>query len=332
MMKNILLIILTTLVSCEISIKEFDIEEPNPKLAAYSFAFPDSVPKIYISKNYRITQEMTFEPVENVHIELYHHDNLLGTLEQENDFYTNPSILLETNKTYRYSFTKDGFPSAEATFYIPDKPLVNKIDSQLVMDHRLTGRHSFYENCFLRFTINFNDNPKTKDYYSIQVIDKYVDYDNTCYIEERVDMQSQTTFIDIIEDDGIYATKANNKVSYGKRFFFSDQLINGKKENNLVVQIPINPIGTGMRGLFDLTICFSKIDQHFFEHVKSKGKQYGTQIYNDIDVGIPLAEPVSTYSNVSNGLGIVAGTNDYINTFYQINKFDLMRWAEKHRK
>jgi hypothetical protein len=333
--KILLLIILTILVSCELNIKDFDIKEPKPKLVAYSYAFPDSVPKIYISRNYRVTQEMTFEPVENAHIELYHQDDLLGTLEQENDFYTNPSILLETNKTYRYSFTKDGFPSAEATFYIPDKPLVNKIDSQLVMSSKLDCITCF-PNGYIRLMINFNDNPKATDYYSVQVLHKYYDADDVLFIK-RLEMESQTPFIEIVEENGIYSTKGKYKASFGQRFFFSDQSINGRKENILVMQIALynfpriitfsendeDPIP-------ELKVYFGKIDQHLFEHVKSKGKYSGTEINDFIDMGIPLAEPASIYTNVSNGLGIVAGTNNYVKTF-QLDWSYIDEWLINNR-
>lgn len=42
-----------------------------------------------------------------------------------------------------------------------------------------------------------------------------------------------------------------------------------------------------------------------------------------------MTESVSIYTNVSNGIGIVAGTNNYVKTF-QINSIDLNDWQKNH--
>lgn len=322
MMKNILLIILTALVSCESNIKDFDIKEPKPKLVAYSYAFPDSIPKIYLSRNYRVTQEITFEPVENAHIELYHQDDLLGNLEQQNDYYSNPSILLEANKTYRFSLKKDGFPSAEASFFIPEKPLINKIDSQLIVS-QIFDCISCPQSGYLKLTINFDDDSETKDYYSLQMLHNIPDYGNNGNL--RKEMESQSPFIEITENKGVYATQAKNKASFGQRFFFSDNYINGRSENLLIVRIALSQFPyNNSKPHSVLRVCFSKIDQHFFEHVKTKGKFYDSK--NGIN---PMTEAVSIYTNVSNGLGIVSGANTYVKT-YQINSMDINDWENNH--
>jgi hypothetical protein len=315
-MKNYFLFsIFSILASCESTVKNFNIKEPTPKLVAYSFAFPDSTPKIFISRNTKITKDLNYDPVENVHIKLYHGNELLSTLAKENDYYTNPSIQLQPNISYRYSIESEGFPSAEAAFYIPEKPLVNKIDSQLVKTRAL-GCHNCPEFLYLKLTVNFNDNSATKDYYSLQVVNKRPDYENDetngKLVLHRLRMESETPFIEISKKNGgIYSLIADDNVHSGERFFFSDQYFNGKNEITLDVYILRSNIPcSNVKPLSEFIIHFSKIDQHFFEHVRSKGKFYDRENGNN-----PLAEAVSIYTNVSNGLGIVTGTNSYIKTF-----------------
>jgi len=56
------------------------------------------------------------------------------------------------------------------------------------------------------------------------------------------------------------------------------------------------------------TVCFSKIDENLFNYAKSKGKNY------DAD-GNPFVEPVSIYTNISQGLGLTTGASRTTKSF-----------------
>jgi hypothetical protein len=312
-MKRILPIyMLLVMTACESTLQNFDIHTPEPKLAAYSFAFADSTPRLFLSRNMNLSEDNELHVQKNAIVDLYEGNDLFGvlTLDTATDYYINANLHFRKDQYYRYVIKEDGYDDVEADFFIPDKPVVYSIDTQIVWS-KPTDCYECSINAQLRIEIVFQDNTQTKDYYTAEVLNQYGYYANDPtdprindlieYSMGRVYSSTNAPFIETIQSGNSYHNSSEPEANYGDRYFFSDEYLEEGK-NTLVFNIDVydlnNYINDTLPGHF--TVCFSKIDENLFNYAKSRGKNYNADEN-------PFVEPVSIYTNVSQGLGLVSG-------------------------
>ncbi len=303
---------------CESIIQDFPINDPSPKLAVYSFAGTDSSLKVYVSRNMNLNENFGLNPQTNALVELYKGTELLSSPKVDDfNFFTDTSFKFEQNSEYTLKVSNEGYPSTETNFYIPKKPIVYSIDTAIVW--------SSTPDCpecaivpGLKITIRFENPPETIDYFSIDVTRNSYVYDyyspnmvdpDTIIYNYRLGIKSNAPYIKTVQSWDGYNNASQFTENDGERFFFSDELLE-EGENTLIIEVETYSLANRFseEDPQPLTVNFTKIDENLMEYANSKGK---ARLAEDS----PFVEPVTIFSNVENGLGLVTGYSIYNKTF-----------------
>jgi hypothetical protein len=312
-MKNYIIVLIFFILSaCESAFTKIDIRDPDPKLLVYSFATSDSTPKLYLSDNKSVNYDNWYiPPIENGLVRLYKQNELLCTLEQDGQYYTNGSVRFEPDQNYRYTVQMDGYNTIEASIHIPEKPEVTSLDTSVFWDQSSA-------NYKIKVNIDFIDNPENKDYYSVEVLHavkvKLVDeFDKEKIIaselhKERLHITSLAPYIELVraKSDYFYSDIQNNRS--GDKFYFSDTYLQNGQKNTLIFNINTELFTEGWFDIEHFIVRFSAVDKHIYEYALSKSR-------NRKASKNPFVEPVTIYSNVTDGIGLVSASNYYAKSF-----------------
>ncbi|MBN1119158.1 MAG: DUF4249 family protein [Bacteroidales bacterium] len=311
-------------ISCESTLQNFDIKNPEPKLVLNTFLGADSIPVLHVSRNLKISKTLKKDSLVNAEVLLYNGTEIIGNLNYKSEgWFENSEIKLNQGQHYTFVVKYSDYPEARADYYIPNIPVVSSIDTQLlkITDPDCIGCGMEY---VLQITIDFENNNNEDEYFSVEVTsvapDAGVMYfpgeggitdtenDDTIMFTRWAEMETQAPFIEAVLDWGDRYSNVSQQDggSNGTKFYFSDELLNAGA-NRLILKINIYSLTSyyyDVAELKEFSVHFKKIDKHLLEYAKSKGR-------NGKAEDNPFVEPVSIYTNVENGLGIVSGFADY---------------------
>ena len=322
-MKNVFYILITVtlfIYGCESTVQNFHIEDPDPKLAVYTYAGLDSSLKVFVSRNMSLNETQGLYPQVDALVELYDGDELVSIpMVGKDSFFIDTSFNFKKNKNYTVQVSKDGYNSTESSFYVPDNPVVYSIDTT-VSWYTQPGCPDCSAIPNVRFTIRFENPPETKDYFSIEIISSRIEYlwnNNSPSMEDpdtflnkyRIYIETNAPYIKTVQSWESFYNVSQPSESYGNKFFFSDELLNDG-ENTLIIEADAYSIidSYSEEEPQPFTVHFMKIDENLIEYAYSKGKNYMAE-------DSPFVEPVTIFSNVENGLGIVSGYSVYSKTY-----------------
>jgi hypothetical protein len=315
-MKHIIIPILFTLIlsSCETLVKDFDIKKPEDKITIVGFAIADSVPGFYITKNIGLDEPEIFLPLKDAVADLYKNDEFLTNLSlNDNRWYSANDYRFEPGNKYTLKVSSNGYKSVTADFEVPERPEIVSVDTNLVSQQNYNCIDCG-ESDYLEFEISFMNKPETEEFFSIELKQKgkcqdggyYGDCYNG-YFEIPLAMISNTPYIETtrVYDDDYYNRNASEDAN-GFAFYFSDKLLqDGENLLKLKTQFLYFEYDTAPQSW--VSLVFKKIDKEMFEYVRSKGKNFNAE-------GNPFVQPVSIYTNVENGLGLVSGYSQAIDS------------------
>lgn len=178
-------------------------------------------------------------------------------------------------KTYTLKVSKTSYDQVKGSCIVPPKPVV------------VTGKY-FQET--KKITGSINDRPGKGDIYKIEVQLKNDNYARG-FTSTDLTMEFYEGYSDFLEID--------SEGTYGTRAFIRDELFDGGTRNFQINYYDFDGGGSSNDSLF-LKITAVSLDQYEFERTLDLGAFSGEN---------PFSEPLSIYSNMSNGKGNFGAEN-----------------------
>ena len=309
--------------SCEKEI-EFNGEHSDPKLVINSLVEPGHRVEAFISKSYFFLDTPDTSAPEDVVVSLYVNDNLIGEMSPFFDtvweYHDNVSYHLvpgfyhdfrpQTGDVVKIKASANGFEDAEGV----TNALPNAIDYQydiVVKEWDSAYSHPYYNapdevegdsllsiTGVLELSINITDpSPEKTDYFRI-VEDRRIrtqDGENSWYVS--FDYDDPIFGASMTENDFVDASDLDTR----PEGVFTDMLFDGSTYR-LKLEVRFN---CQVDEVFDPD--FFRVP-FLLEHLSKEYYNYLNTCNQGDEVMGFFAEPVQTYSNVTNGFGIVAGT------------------------
>lgn len=324
-MKRLTFLILyaALLVSCETLVEDFKVKKPEDKITMLGYAMADSIPAIYLTSNLGLDDQLVFPPILDANVEFLSNGTLVGTMDYtDSGWYSLDNYSFIPGNNYSLQVSASGYPAVSAEFSVPARPEMSLIDTNFIRET--------YPDCpdcgelyYLEFQVEFMNQPAIDEYYAVEVKQTtFCTRDEYNYCEGITVSGSRTTYLyssapyietsRMFEDE--YYNRNANEDAGGDALFFSDRLLD-EGLNMLTFRTDIEVYGIDTTNDFWATLIFKKIDKSMFEYARSKGRNYNTD-------GNPFVQPVSIYSNVENGLGLVWGSSQ---TEYEIDLSKIIR-------
>ena len=311
------------LTSCEKEI-EFKGEQTDPKLVINSLVEPGQPVKASISKSYFFLDTPDTSAPDDVVVSLYVNGNYIGEMTKQfdtvywDDYQYDemgnelPDYYIETSFVNDYcpaigdiikiKASANGFDDVEAT----TSPLPNTVEAQLDMEvtwfqesYGWTGEDSMlYISATMDLTITINDpNPGQSDDFKIYIEQFKSDPDSRSHIYWSAEYDDPVFGSALPNNDFIDMSDLETR----PEGVFSDVLFDGRSYHVKFTEVYVE------------MVVDEPLDPDFFRlpvRVEHLSKEYYNYLFtcDQGDVSMQLwAEPIQTYSNVTNGYGLVAG-------------------------
>ncbi len=299
MMKNIFILILTSIVffSCEKTI-QIDIPDDGRKLVINSFFAADSALQLSLTKSrYILDSKYTYEKVSNADIRLFEEDNFIEKLQETPDSEYVSNYVLKADKNYKLEVKAGDFPESVVESYTPKKTDMKSLEVYNTKDEE--GYDA------IGFTIEFNDDINSENYYFIQVYERVVEH-STSY-----STGADTTYI-YFDRLYLYSTDPSafsDDWYLDRGLLVNDDIFNGK--NYSLKFFAYNGYYGIMYDEFGNPIESSAVDISYYVYFYTVSKDYYLY-YKTLSKHMEaqdefFMEPVQVYTNVENGFGIFAG-------------------------
>ncbi|MFY0688377.1 MAG: DUF4249 domain-containing protein [Cyclobacteriaceae bacterium] len=277
-MKNIitLLIIVIVLISCD-SPLDFDpiSKETAEQVVVNATIETGSVPGVHLSLSRSVLKNTPYANIENATITIGNNGTDQLLLYQGNGVYQGTEPIV-SNTSYDLHISVNGFDLISAREIAPAQ--IDFLDLEVIENAIYTDNGSV---SLLELTIQ--DDPLTENYYELIIYQMKGDSINfmPMHISDIHITNVSAGSILSQEDESVY------------QLLLTDELFNGQE--------------------FSLETQFYKFDENapVVIHLKSLSENYYDYLFNkhlttknNLD---PLSEPISTYSNIENGIGIFAG-------------------------
>ncbi len=208
--------------------------------------------------------------LENARIEIYSDNELITSIEPENELYTSEAWVPVEGKTYQVYGYANGYPVLSGECQVPyTVPFEMNYNYSNTFSNE--GGSRYHE---LEVFLDISDPPNHNNFYFI----------NT----RRVDSNTFTIF-DILSLDP-FIEEGN---------ILSDEFFNG---DNHTIHFKFKPFALGLNEGGDIMIELWSISESYYNIFKS---MYKYHFANRDDM---YAEPVQIFSNVNNGLGVISAS------------------------
>ncbi len=284
------------LVACEKTL-DFNHDRPSPVLVLSGIVEANNNIGVYIAKSSFILDLKTDTTrMSDVNVNLYEDDNLIGPLSYTGYSYYEIDYKAKISHNYRIEADYTNFENIEAEINVLDTIPFTLIDtSTQITQPQLDYSGLYSENLkLLNIKLQFKDQPDEENYYQLKVYQYYS-----------------------FHPDNVYPTYIiNNDENSDDEFFedykeslslFSDQLFDGDEHTiNFSIYHPQNNIDAYYEdnnhepkiynAYTEVQLCH--VSKEFYLHQKSLSSHMDTK-------DNPIAESVSVYTNIKNGLGIL---------------------------
>jgi hypothetical protein len=310
----ICLIVIVGMTSCEKTIDNFEVQDKEPKLVVHGVAISDSSLRINLTKSLSFNDVQRIEHIGDATVKLSDSQEELGILSYEGrGWYGNNELIMEPGINYQLNLSAPGYNEARTTFTIPQKPVVENIEANIVTEHdpNCIGCDPYKQ---LVLDITFDDLSTEENFYILEMYHRsrnytYTDYsvypDDTTEYEARLNLTTASRIIEVERDYAYFWNVSPDYDAYGKVLIFSDKLINGDRYT-LTVKAELNEfIYSDLPDeYFVADLRFSQTNSTYYEYAKNMAD------VNESEDNF-LAEPVTVYQSVINGFGLVYGRNIY---------------------
>jgi hypothetical protein len=285
--------------ACEKVIDPGELPQQDARLVFNSIIYTDSVIKANISSSKSILSGKPYVFIDNAVVELFEDDLFLQILVNKKNGNYLSTVNAKSNKKYSVKVSAPNYNNITASTTMLGNISISNITkydtSTAFYSLNSYGGDQKYINGATNYKLKIIDDLTKTNYYGIRPIIEI--YDDA---GEKID------------EPGIYVTVQRNSGDntfnnggYNAPFIDIDDqtLVNGKEiEVDLSVFISGSFDSNLMVGSIKIFLELYNINEDFYKYRSTLNDQTNTN-------GSFFSEPVMVYSNVSNGMGIFAGTN-----------------------
>jgi len=273
------------LAGCEKKL-EYQITNQEPQIVMYAFPMPDSTLQLHASYSTQILSTNDYDKIEDLEYMV-----AVNGVNQINDQYPPeaewvniPEIKNKINDTIQITYLlKDG-TSITGSTTIPLPVSILNLDTAKTSYINDEGDN---EN-MLRCTLELNDPESVDNYYQIRV-DHIQDLSSVPPVKHTIDYIKEDKVFLIRDDESVLLTDVDFLGT------FTDHLFNGSnnKINFLIPEKYLKQNAGFIVYLYSLT-------PEYYQFLRTSLEEEAFRDY-------PIFEPVNIYSNIENGIGVVAG-------------------------
>ena len=300
--------------ACETDI-EFKGDETTAMMVVNSIISPDSVIKVQITKsNFFLSNKTDFDKIDNATVTIFVNDALQEVLTNIGEGIYIGSYIPELNDVIKITAKNDDLGEVNSTVVIHSPISILSIDTisknietlpslTYGMDMNDADTFGISYNRDLHFKIQFQDEPKIKNYYRIVLKEKR-SYDDSRSVEMNSYFSSEDVVFGKVSENDIFDSGYSSNTS----FEFTDEIFDGKNYELSLFKSYHNFIyKDNPKSDFDdenptvikseLFVELQSISESFYYYLKTKSASGG----GGLDL---FTEPVQIYSNINGGIGI----------------------------
>ncbi|WP_158027184.1 DUF4249 family protein [Labilibacter marinus] len=278
--------------SCEKQLS-YQLQNEKPQVVMYAFPMPDSTLKIHASLSANILSTDNSEVLPDMNYSIKIDDKLVasGNYPEGEDWVNIPISPISTNNKIELTYNLVDGGVVKGTTIAPEAINIESIDTVSTFYINQEG----IEEKMLRCIIELNDPIIIKNYYQIRV-----DYKATSTSTPEL---NEFETISYIKEDKVFLIREDetaliNNIDYEGTF--SDYLFNGQTYKvKLLVPFEYLTDDSGTLNQ-ELHIHLYNLSPEYYKFIRTKIEE---EFYRDY----PVFEPINLFSNVDNGIGVIAG-------------------------
>ncbi len=301
--------------ACEKTVRNIKIENKSPKLVINARIQTDSLIKVHLSRSLTLYETDSLYTFPNATVKVIENDaNTIMLSYSDDGYFIADNHYALPGKVYRIEASNAGFKTATAVVNVPQKPEIISVDTSITMQSdpdcigcSLTKR--------LELTVRFKDTPGINEYYSVEIKSLIEQYEfeqivieepfyhfewipvDTSLTNQSLYIRSTESFVEITKDQNYYWLVTPDWTPDGNVLYFSDKLIDGDE-----VEFTLTSNFFEAAESYDDSLHFyiNRISEAHFKYITSRAKA------DEVEEN-PIAEQVTLYNNITNGLGHAYG-------------------------
>ncbi len=278
--------------SCEKSIN-YQISKTTSTTVLYAFPMPDSLILVHSSYSENIISTSNYKNLQDATITAKINNKVVHESSYQNlNEWHNTNAIAQVNDSIFIMIEKlDGITTYGATS-IPEATKIINLDTLSIKRSNNQGN----DETLLKINLQINDVELESNYYQIKIesIKDSLLFDNS--------LETIYSTVDFSKDDKVFSIRNDESFLFPDTDFqgiFSDYIFNG---NSYVVElsIPENYLNNNNILQNKLVIYLYSLTEEYYNFFR-------TSIIEETYRDFPIQEPYNIYSNVNNGVGVVAG-------------------------
>jgi len=276
-------------------IKEVNLEDvaTTDKYVLNAYAVSDSLLSVFVCRT-GLHTDTAFRIVEHAKLEIRDNFSRIDQLKHIGEgVYKTQSLHIEENYEYTLTAEIDGV-ELSATTRIPEKKCI--IEAKFT-----TVKPDIEGNPELVMQITFDDSPENEDFYEIIVYKKNLA--TTTIDGIRIETRADSTFLEwyLLSESPVFLAENYSMSGNFNTSVFSDKMFTTSRQT-MVFHYSV--LFNDFIADHDLKIELRHVSREYYLYKKSLMKHFDNQ---ESDFWYGIANPVSLYSNVKNGVGVFAG-------------------------
>lgn len=292
--KRLFLFLLIVLVmGCEKRL-EYQLTNQAPRVVMYAFPMPDSILKIHASYSTNILSSSDLKGIEDLEYNITVNDAEVhsGTYPASQIWHTEPTLVGKSGNNYRLEYELPNGTKISGQTTIPKPIQILNIDTVRASYANTDG----IVEKMLRCTVELKDPGATKNYYQIRV-----DYQETALAGNSSSVIETITFI---KEDKVFLVRNDESsillTEIDLQGTFTDYLFDGRNYG-IKLLIPQKYLGNTSPVLStNLIVYLYTLTPEYYHFIRSSIEETAFKDY-------PVFEPLNLFSNINNGIGVVAG-------------------------
>ena len=289
-------------------IKEINIQLPehHPQLVVNGLFQPDSLISVSLGKSKSLLDDTPAQPITNASILLYENSKKIDSLVWYNNKYRS-KVYPDPNTNYRLLVyhQEDTLSTGDL---LPNPPLYSNV---IHKDSVYFGGEGEF---FNQLSLTIIDNPDEDNFYELTIL-THIEHS-----KEEAEEESQSIFNSFVstsyfdENNNDYIIQSEGLLNYyPETLLFSDKHFSSPQQELNINYRPRNLsfYDNHQDRAVSVILKLRAVSSHYYQYKRNLTIHLNNQ---ESDLWDGTGEPISVYSNVTNGLGIFAGYNEVIDT------------------
>ena len=329
-MKHILKIILAStgilVISSCIKVLDYDIPDDEKRIVVNGIISNCDTFKVNINKSLHILDRLGLKAIDDALVQLLEDDMLVSEITEGRAGLYVSDFIPVCGHNYLIKVSVPGMKTASAGCTIPFPVSIEQVDTSTATYKSVWYQYYDVDSMIeiinymkeMKSSIIFADPEETENYYELEATVSYLqneyyrDEDTSYFIGNRrfsstPSLKSNDPVVELYVS-GKYIISDNSENDYysGQKILFSDQLINGQKYKLNISFVSTYLISNDeYRDSVKVDFHLKSVTKDYFIYMQLLEKHL--QVKDD-----PLSEPSQAYSNINDGLGILAGFSESV--------------------